>query len=136
MWWPAPQDAFAPRAQPRRSTGRSQLRKQRSERCLPLQGRLQSRLGLGQNDVTALAEAGRLAHVDPLAEDQVRPGWLGDVAQQGSARELGERVFFFEAVTVPLSGLHRDVLFLDADLIGHLPEGMKIARAGVGGIVQ
>ena len=71
--------------------------------------------------------------MDPLVEDQVRPGWLGDVAQQGSARELGERVFFFEAVTLPLSGLRRDVLFLDKDLMDQRPQRVKIARAYVGG---
>ena len=61
------------------------------------------------------------------------PEWLGDIAQQGSADESGEWVFSFEAVTVAFPGLHRDILFLDRDLVRQRPQGVKIARAGVGG---
>ena len=38
-----------------------------------------------------------------------------------------------KAVAVPLPGLHRNVSFLDGDLIGESPHGVKTARAGVGG---
>ena len=54
--------------------------------CPPSQGLL-PRGSAQQATLHALAEAGRLAHMNPLAEDQVRPEWPGDVI--GDATGLG-----------------------------------------------
>jgi hypothetical protein len=85
-----------------------------------------------QNLIPPLPEAGRLTDMDPLAEDQVRPERLGDVAEECVADEPEVRVFALEAVAVPLPDVHLDLLFRDGDLIGEGTQGVKIAPFGVG----
>jgi hypothetical protein len=59
-------------------------------------------LPTAKNLIPPLPEAGRLTHMDPLAEDQVRPERLGDIAQQRVADETGERVFPFQVKLIKI----------------------------------